>query len=366
MPLTRRDTKDCRGVLGVGAAVFGRADFAWGAGGLVPEVLWLLGPAGLCTFDQLSPRPPAEPPSRLFQSGGYVVMRSAWTPDAHQLVLDVGPLGCPLSAGHGHADLLSLQCFPFGEDCLVDPGTYCYTPEPRWRAYFRGTHAHGTVVVDGEDQALSAGPFRWHSRPSARLRRWRMSPDIELVDADHDAYSRLPDPVSHRRRVLFVNHKYWIVVDDLNGAAVHRIELRFQFAAPALRLGPKQWVAAPGRTRRGLWLAPFSTSSLSFTVHEGEENPIAGWVSSEYGTRHPAPALVYATTAQLPVRIVTLLMPVERLLAAPPMVSPVYDGGELVGLHLAGRRETVRFEPRELVHQENAVEAVNVPAQVQS
>ena len=51
-------------------------------------------------------------------------MRSGWEPDAHQAIVDIGPIGCPVSGGHGHADLLSMQCSIFGEPCLVDAGTY--------------------------------------------------------------------------------------------------------------------------------------------------------------------------------------------------------------------------------------------------
>ena len=81
------------------------------------------------------------------------------------MIVDVGPLGCPVSSGHGHADLLSVQCVVFGDPCLVDAGTGCYTPEPGWRNYFRSTAAHSTVRVDQRDHAEPAGPFRWHSRP---------------------------------------------------------------------------------------------------------------------------------------------------------------------------------------------------------
>src|SRR5713101_8866728 len=83
-------------------------------------------------------------PSSLFADGGYVVMRSGWQRDAHHLIFDVGPLGCPLSGGHGHADLLSLQCSVFGEPVMVDPGTYCYQGERAWRDRFRGTAVHST------------------------------------------------------------------------------------------------------------------------------------------------------------------------------------------------------------------------------
>src|SRR5207247_1984020 len=108
-------------------------------------------------------------------------MRSGWGARAHHLVFDVGPLGCPINAGHGHADLLSIQCSVFGQPCLVDAGTYGYTAEPRWRDFFRGTAAHSTVVVDGCGQADPAGPFKWDTRPRARLHRWLSTDAFDLA-----------------------------------------------------------------------------------------------------------------------------------------------------------------------------------------
>jgi uncharacterized heparinase superfamily protein len=84
-------------------------------------------------------------------------MRSGWDRRAHQLIFDVGALGCPVSSGHGHADLLSIQCAVFGEPYLVDPGTFVYTADRGWRDFFRGTGAHSTVRVDGLDQARGRG-----------------------------------------------------------------------------------------------------------------------------------------------------------------------------------------------------------------
>jgi hypothetical protein len=42
--------------------------------------------------------------------------------------------------------------------------------------------------------------------------------------------------------------------------------------------------------------------------------------------------LVYSVTAALPLRIVTLLLPTETLLASPPSVSPVTESGRIHGL----------------------------------
>ena len=132
------DQGDSRGVFAVAAAVFNRPDFAWAAEGAAPELLWLMGGDGLRAFDALHPAPPSdEARPGCFRPADMRVMRSGWAPDAHQMIVDVGPLGCPTSSGHGHADLLSVQCSIFGEPCLVDAGTYCYTAEPVWRDFFR-------------------------------------------------------------------------------------------------------------------------------------------------------------------------------------------------------------------------------------
>src|SRR5262249_38252448 len=146
---------------GGAAVVLVRSDCAWAAESAAPEILWLLGPDGLAAFDGLAPAPPAAKPSRLFARGGCAVMSSGWDREAHRLVFDVGPVGCPVSGAHGHADLLSVQCSAFGEPRVVDPGTYVYTPDRVWRDHFRSTAAHSTVVVDGQSQARSAGPFAW-------------------------------------------------------------------------------------------------------------------------------------------------------------------------------------------------------------
>ena len=91
-----------------------------------PDVAWLMGTAGMRAFDAPTPAPPTAAASRAFPSGGYAVMRTGWERDAHQMLVDVGPLGCPVSGAHGHADLLSIQCSVFGDPVIVDPGTHCY------------------------------------------------------------------------------------------------------------------------------------------------------------------------------------------------------------------------------------------------
>jgi hypothetical protein len=351
LPLVDRDPGDCRGTFAVAAAVLSRADFAWAAEGATPELLWLLGRQGLNAFDALAPAPPGgDSASRLFPSG-YAVMRSGWERDAHQLIADVGPLGCPTSSGHGHADLLAVQCSIFGEACLVDAGTYCYTAEPRWRDYFRGTAAHSTVRVDRLDQAEPAGPFRWHQRPRARLRTWHSNPGADVIDADHDGYLRLDDPVSCRRRIVFVKPDYWLIVDDVDGADRHTIEQTFQFAAGVhIATAPGGWLRIETPGARVLWMFASASTPVETALSSGEEAPIRGWTSSDYGRREPAPALVFTAEASLPWRILTLLVPDPGGSQTPPPAVTFFDrSGRPAGVTFDRPRRSARVDDQAVV-----------------
>jgi hypothetical protein len=342
MPLVTRARQDCRGLFATAAAVFGRRDFARAAGSSAPEVVWLLGTGGADAFAQVALHSPAAEGSRIFVAGGYAVMRSGDGRDAHQMIVDVGPLG---SFGHGHADLLSIQCSVFGHECLVDAGTYGYTAEPEWRKYFRGTSAHNTVRIDGTDQAEPAGPFGWRERPHTTLREWQSTSELDMVDAEHAGFAAQGLPVVHRRRVVFVKPCCWIVVDDLIGEGTHSAEWLFQFAPVPVSLvsGFSARADLPGG--EVLWVVPLSTTKLRASVHTGETAPIRGWVSPDYGRRVPAPMLVYSATAPLPIRHLTVLVPERRPSATPPSLDPIFDrDGRPTGVRVTSACLTVHFD----------------------
>lgn len=345
LPMVPRAAEDLRGTFAVAGAFFGRSDYAWAAEGLQSEALWFMGPEATATFARLDLAPP-QSTSRAFADGGYVVMRSGWTRDAHHAVFDVGPLGCPMTGAHGHADLLSVQVSPFGEPGVVDPGTYTYAADPQFRSHFRGTSAHSTVLVDGRGQAEPLGPFTWHDRPSARLRRFFSTPAFDFADASHDAYRRLPGDVVHRRRIAFVKDPgYWVLADDLEGADEHRVELRFQLAPRSVSETADGWVRMKGPDARGMLLRAFASEPLDLRVKTGSTFPIEGWVSHTYGQREPAPILIYGITARLPLRVLTVLLPTQDAEAEPPTIQQLVDQDGLpCGLSFVDRNETVRFE----------------------
>ncbi len=326
LPLLKREPGDFSALFSVAASLFRREDYAWAAQSCTPELTCLLGPAGHYGYLSLRKKAPRVMVSQLYPDGGYVVMRSDWREHGHQLILDIGPLGCPDSAAHGHADLLAIQCSAFGDNYLVDAGTGNYTADPAWRNYFRSTHAHNTVTVDGLSQMEPNGPFGWQGRRSrVQLLDCRSTSSMASVDARHDAWATLPDPVLHRRRIIFVRQRYWIIVDDMSASQHHRFNLHFQFAPIAVQLECGDWTRAVGEGGSCLLMHISATQSVQFKIRTGELEPPSGWISDNYGRRAPAPSLHCTAESSEPIRFVTVLMPEMEANAAHPKMCINYS-----------------------------------------
>ena len=327
LPLGSSRSDDYRATFSTAAVVFDEPRFGWAAGQIAPETLWLLGPEA--KFENAAP---ANEPSILFPEGGYAVLRSGWDRNAHSLIFDCGPLGCDVSSGHGHADLLSIQCSAFGEKFLVDAGTGSYA-DTELRSYFRETAAHSTVMIDGRSQAETTAPFSWRQRPGAELQHYVTTDSFVYAAAEHRAYA----PVVHRRQIAFIKSRYWIVIDDLAGNSPHRVDVRFQFAPMPVAIDDEGWVRATKQGRHGLLIRSFASAQFDASIVESR-------ISPDYGRTEAAPALVYTANTPLPVRIVTLLWPAEDI-SKTPRAHDVRDAqGRPSGLTLPDRRETVLFE----------------------
>jgi heparinase II/III-like protein len=346
LPLSGTKPDDFCATFSTAAVVFGSPVYAWAAGKLAPDTLWLLGTSAVETFEsiEVSP-PPASDACQMFPVGGVGVMRSGWDESSHSLIFDTGPLGCSFSSGHGHADLLSIQCSVFGQQYLVDGGTCCYTANPELRDFSRGTAAHSTVMIDGKSQAEPAGPFAWQRRSTiAELLQWISNETLAFADAEHDGYGGLPDPVSHRRRVIFVKPRYWLVIDDLMGQASHGVDIRFQFAPMKVRIDGGGWVRATLDGRHGLLMRTFASAPMEADIREGCRTPLEGWLSPNYGQLEPAPVLVYSMATELPVRVVTLLWPSESVYRETPRVRVVRETeGRVSAVEFPELAETVVF-----------------------
>ncbi len=310
--------------LATGAVVFGRGDFKAAAPGLREETLWLLGPQGVAQFEQLPASMHSPASARLEDSGIYVMANSE--PPPQQLVIDAGPQGV-LTAGHSHADALSVQLSVNGREWLVDPGTFCYISSGVERDLFRGTAAHNTLRVDGLDQANSAGPFLWGSLPAVQVERWVVGETFDLFVGSHTGYCRLADPVLHRRWIFNLKSQFYVVRDLAVGKGVHDLALFWHFAQGFLPTGASEKtivLSAAGKER--LALLPVEGHGWSQEVTQGKLSPA-------YGKAEGSPVLRFSTKAVLPKEFVILLRPVLGALAELGTLEPVDDRAQNAAVH---------------------------------
>jgi hypothetical protein len=282
--------------LATGAVLFGRGDFKCVAGGPREEMVWLLGESGLAEFDRL-PATAVARGSTAFQDSGLYVM-SQDDLERH-LVIDAGPQGAD-AAGHGHADALSISANIAGCALLIDPGTFEYVGKDLERNRFRGTKAHNTLVVDGVDQSEPKGPFSWVSLPNVRAEQWIKGESFDFFVGSHDGFTRLPDPVVHRRTVFSLKSRFWLVRDQAQGQAKHQLDLSWHVDPELLPIGERKGVF--GNASGGLSIVTPDGHGWSQDIRSED------W-SLAYGQKEPHSVLHFGAEAILPAEFVTLLIP---------------------------------------------------------
>lgn len=296
-----------RSWLAIGAARYDSPALARVAEAPSEAARWLVGRAANERLLRLRERATETPlASTALAPSGYYLLQHGSRGGGVSAVFDCGELGFGSIAAHGHADALSFSLRVFGEDVLVDPGTYDYFSHPEWRRYFRGTRAHNTVEVDGLDQSTMEGPFLWGRRAVARCLGFEPTSEGGRVSGEHDGYARLSDPLTHRRTLeLAGDPAVLTVTDEILARGEHELAVCFHTAETVLvtARGPREFALCFGA---GTAVLRFD-EGLEVSQRRGSERPIAGWVSRGYHRRSPATTLMGRTTSRGPRRIVCRL-----------------------------------------------------------
>lgn len=295
------DFSNFRSLLASGAIVFNRPDFARKAGALDDKTRWLIKDADRQFTSLLSLAEPGPSIRREFPQGGYFVLGSAFdSSDEVRIVVDTGPLGLGSIAAHGHADALAFTLSVSGTPIIIDPGTYSYHSEPLWRNYFRGTSAHNTLRIDGLNQSEIGGNFLWNTHAPVCVRKHDVSATIQVVDASHDGYKRLSDPVGHRRVLLYDTATRVLTISDhIECKARHAVELFFHFSEfTAVKTDSSAYTIVASKVRMQL----IPDDALSISLIRGDEELPLGWISYRFDSKIPTTTLrasAHITSAQV-------------------------------------------------------------------
>ncbi len=247
---------------------------------------------------------PSQTAFALEQSGLYS-MRSGWDKNAICLVLKCGPDG----GWHSQPDNGTFELYAGGRHLMPDAGSFIYSGDPEGRAWFRQTRVHQTMTLDGKNSAYAP-----------KLLLWKPGNDLDILVVENAGYPEL----THRRAVLFIDKKFFVIIDEALGNATGEIGLHFQ-----LTPGNAVFDYAGNSVRTGFpdgWnLMVQSVPQKGMTLKEEE-----GQVSFIYTKKEPRPAFSYnieRSNKDQPVRYITVVSPYTgkqpkvnvRLLKSPPV-----------------------------------------------
>lgn len=213
-----------------------------------------------------------------------------------RLIFRTGPaLNTDVSAGHMHADLLSLYLTVDDESVLVDAGTYTYrnivergvNSSVNWRQYFVGPFAHNGPAIEKLDpHGILFGDFRLPSQSArVKLARNRSQSIACWVEAcivslnEYDGFSR---------GVVFIPGQYFVVYDAAPPSALKLdISYGFQFSLASKVATNAESIV--GDTNGKPWEITASRGLRFASLLKGSTEPLGGWVSTEYGNIVSAP-----------------------------------------------------------------------------
>ena len=218
---------------------------------------------------------------------GLYSMRSNWDRNAICLVLKCGPDG----GGHCQPDNGTFELYAGGRHLMPDAGSYIYSGDPENRAWFRQTKVHQTLTLDGKNSTYAP-----------KLLLWKPGKDLDILVVENSGYKNL----IHQRALLFVDKKYFVIVDEAYGEATGDIDLHFQLG-PGKAVFDQANFLVRSDFPDGWNVFVQSVKQKGINLEEEE-----GQVSFQYTRKEPRPAFRYRinkTASEKEIRFVTVVAP---------------------------------------------------------
>lgn len=291
--------------------------------------------------------------TQVYPHAAFAFMRTDWDEDATWMSFDATNWG----SGHDHLSRNAIQLHAHRQSMVIDPGWLDYASN-KWGMYGRSTRAHATCNLNGMNQSSTNPRTFQHSG----------TPGYDCVFSVYDGGywdTECRWNFTHAGKGIWAEH----------GRILFRVGDRFAFVADSMFRLPQVagdpagdkpayecvWPLAPGAsvkvdesTHRAaaqwtdaglLMLVPIRPAGSQFEVHEGEEDPVRGWVPGD-GQHHPAPQVVLNTPVmeQQHEYYVTVLIPYKG--DTPPAVkveskSPMGQAGFVRLTWADGSEDTV-------------------------
>lgn len=269
--------------------------------GLLKDATDLLGDAKYAARAELKREKLPDAQSHAFHDAGMYALRNEWGPEQVYMAVHNSPKAI---SSHDQPDNGTFELYAYGRWLMPDSGFYTYGHDPEGRAWHRQTSVHQTMTLNGEDSVASP-----------RELKWKVGEDTDVLSFENNSYEGL----THRRTIWFVDHSFFVFLDEAVGDAEGDIDLHFQFAPGEAKLDEDN------RTARTLF------DDANVVVRCFTEDAMMareeGWFAWSYGHRKERPAFRFRKQGKAPYSFLTMIVPFRGTEA--PAFGAELDGGAI-------------------------------------
>jgi len=251
------------------------------------------------------------PPDKLsaaFPVSGFYTFRSEWARNAIFMPIK----NAAGDQWHSQIDNGTFELYAYRRNFMDDSGAYSYNsadPEVQdWREWFRSTKAHQTLTLDYMDIDLVPEHVFWQD-----------SDRLTALVFENQSYTNL----NHRRTVLFIDNKYFLIYDQATGTAEGELRAHFNLVPCEYDFDESEFSVETLFTSGANLLVKGFPQDGSMQMREEE-----GWVSYNFLEKEERPAwsyLVNKKSSDEEVSFLTALVPYANVFTAPDTVLASVD-----------------------------------------
>ncbi|PTT13340.1 heparinase, partial [Flavobacterium sp. HMWF030] len=222
--------------------------------------------------------------SNALSNGGFYTFRNGWNNKSTVMILKAGPP----AEFHAQPDNGTFELWVKGRNFTPDTGCYIYSGDAKvtkMRNWYRQTRVHSTMTLDNQNMVIT----------KAQENKWKTDKKLDILTYTNPSYTDL----DHQRSVLFIDQKYFLIIDKAIGKATGNLGVHFQLKEDSKPVYDKEnnKVYTTYEDGNNLLIQSLNTDKVVLNEEEGK-------VSYVYAKEVTRPAFVFekpkkdATTQQ--------------------------------------------------------------------
>ncbi|MCC9016504.1 heparin-sulfate lyase HepC [Flavobacterium lipolyticum] len=211
--------------------------------------------------------------SHALSDGGFYTFRNGWNDKSTVMIVKAGPP----AEFHAQPDNGTFELWVKGRNFTPDTGCYIYSGDAevtKMRNWYRQTRVHSTLTLDNQNMIIT----------KAKENKWSTSKNLDQLTYTNPSYTDL----NHQRTILFIDQKYFLILDKAIGKATGNLGVHFQLKEDSKPVFNKtnNSVTTTYEDGNNLLIQSLNTDRVTLNEEDGK-------VSYQYAKEIARPAFVF-------------------------------------------------------------------------